>query len=590
MTTSEPSLPTTLITASNILNQQLIVTGDMPPREPSITDFLTDGSLPSLCDTLSEVAGVPVALFDQDNRRIRLEPSDPHTPRRWSIDVTATPPLHNAPSAPIRVEGRTIGRLAVLADTAKPTQTLITQIAAIASEVCQHETELIARAREVSVLFELTGLLSHANDMDALLQTALESALDVLELDAGSMILFQGSTLNNPTEEGVVLKAGRGLSDEWLNDPTPLSRGREFDRLVLAGEVVAVESLCDDPRVINDGRLENEGLVGFMSAGMIFQNRPVGVIRVYSREQRTFTPSDKSLLRSIAQQAAVAVAQTKLLMLEAEDREIQRQLRLAGDVQRRMLPRRTPKIPGFELAARYIPSYEIGGDFYDCFEIDAVPGSERRQLHDSADLPKRLALVVGDVVGSGVPAALLMASVRSSLRAFAKEFTEPEEIVNRVNKSLARDTLESEFVTLWLGIIDPETLLLSYCSAGHEPPLVLRVPTHRPPTEADIDELAIGGMVLGIDPSQRYQRGTYDLSPGDLIVAYTDGLTEAQAFDGDRFRRSRVRKAIIEAMTPNPDASPEHAIEHTLWSLRQFAGLNTRVDDLTILAASVRRT
>lgn len=559
------------------------------PREPSITDFLTDGSLPSLCETLSEIAGTQVALFDQDDRRITLERTAPDVPTRWSVGDQPSELPPNSPAAPIKVDDRTIGKLAVLGPSQSATQSLVSQTATIASEVCQRETDLLSRAREVSVLFELTGLLSHASDMDALLRTALDSALDVLELDAGSMILFQGSALSNPTEEGVVLKAGRGLSDEWLNDPTPLSTDRTFDRLALSGEVIAIESLCDDPRTINDGRLEREGLVGFMSVGMIFQDRPLGVIRVYSRKPRTFTPSDKSLLRSIAQQAAVAVAQTKLLMIEAEDQEIQRQLRLAGDVQRRMLPRQTPDVPGFELAARYIPSYAIGGDFYDCFEIDAVPGSERRRLHDSADLPKRLALVVGDVVGSGVPAALLMASVRSSLRAFAKEFTEPEEIVNRVNKALARDTLESEFVTLWLGIIDPETLLLSYCSAGHEPPFVVRVPTHRPPTGADIDELAIGGMVLGIDPSQRYQRGTYDLSPGDLIVAYTDGLTEAQSFDGDRFRRTRVRQALLNAMTPDPNANPEHAIEHVLWSLRQFAGLNTRVDDLTLLATRVQR-
>lgn len=564
-----------------------VAADSIAPREPSIADFLTDGSLPSICESLSDLTGQPIALLDPDLRRIRIGPEA--GAHRWTIDEhpIELPPDHA--KADIVIEHRAIGSIASLSPASPSTKAIIEQIASISSEVCQRETDLIARAREVAVLFELTGLLSRANDMDALLRTALESALDVLELDAGSMILFQEGSLSKPTEDDVVLKAGRGLSDDWLSDPTPLSKDREYDRRALAGEVVAVKHLAGDPIVQVHERLRAEGLVGFMTAGLVFQDRPLGVIRVYSREPREFTPADKSLLRSIAQQAALAVAQTELLLLEAEDRKMQRQLKLAGDVQRRMLPRRTPTIPGFEIAARYIPSFELGGDFYDCFEIDVLPGSERRRMHDSADLPKRLAIVVGDVVGSGVPAALLMASVRASLRAFAKEFTEPEEIVNRVNKALARDTQESEFVTLWLGIIDPESLLLSYCSAGHEPPIVLRVPTHRPPNDADIDDLAIGGMVLGIDPSQRYQRGTYDLSPGDLIVAYTDGLTEAQSFDGDRFRRSRVSKALIEAMTSDPNAPAEHAIEHTLWSLRQFAGLNTRYDDLTMVATRVVR-
>lgn len=564
---------------------------DDAPR--SITEFLTDGSLPGLCESLGELTGVPIGLFDPSGRRVRH--GGPAGGPGWEIDAEPSS-VGDDPRAvwgEITAGGHVIGRVRALpapgVDASRTDQSVLL-IAKIASDVCERENELSTRAREMSALYRLSSLLSHAADMDALLDAALESALDSLGLDAGSIVLFEGHGLSEPTEEGVVHKATRGLSEAWSTDPTPLSVDRVFDKLALSGEVVVVEDLASDPRVINDGRLARESLVGFMCAGLIFKKRPVGVIRVYTRRGHRFREDERHLLRSIAEQSAVAVAQAALLAVEAQDRKIKRQLKLAGDVQRRMLPRRKPKIPGFTVGAKYVPSFELGGDFYDCFEIDAVPGSERRASTDSADLPKRLALVVGDVVGSGVPAALLMASVRASLRAFAKEFTEPEEIVNRVNKALARDTLESEFVTLWLGTIDPETLTLSYCSAGHEPPFVMRVPTHRPPTDADVDELAIGGMVLGIDPSQRYQRGSYDLHPGDLLVAFTDGLTEAKSFDNDQFRRSRVRKALIEAMTHNPEAGPDDAIEHVLWSLRQFAGLNTRTDDLTILATRVERS
>ncbi|MEO0513321.1 MAG: GAF domain-containing SpoIIE family protein phosphatase [Planctomycetota bacterium] len=556
-------------------------------RVRSIVDFLTDGSLPELCEALGVMTGVEMVLIDPQGRRVRYVGPGSGSP--WTLG-DAVEPVTGLERAEIIVDDVAVG--AIVAPGGGPgshADEIVRLVAAIASEVCQRDTELSVRGREVSALYRLSSLLSHAADMDALLDAALESALGTLGLDAGSIVLFEGHALTEPTESGLVHKATRGLSNEWSTDPRPLSKDREFDRLSLGGEVVVVDDLSSDPRVNNDGRLIRERLVGFMCAGLIFKGRPLGVIRVYTHRRHAFSDADRRLIRSIAEQAAVAVAQAELLARESQGRKIKRQLRLAGDVQRRMLPQRRPEVPGFQVGATYIPSFEIGGDFYDCFEIDAVPGSERRGPQDSADLPKRLALVVGDVVGSGVPAALLMASVRASLRAFAKEYCEPEEILNRVNKALCRDTLESEFVTLWLGTIDPESLTLSYCSAGHEPPMIMRVPTHRAPTEADIDELAIGGMVLGIDPSQRYQRGSYDLHPGDVLLAYTDGLTEASGLDGDRFRRTRVVRAMIDTSSANPGATPDDTIESILASLRQFAGVNARTDDLTILATRVER-
>jgi sigma-B regulation protein RsbU (phosphoserine phosphatase) len=277
-------------------------------------------------------------------------------------------------------------------------------------------------------------------------------------------------------------------------------------------------------------------------------------------------------MASIASQAAAALEQSRLLQLEREEQQLQRQLGLAADVQRRMLPRGVPNFPSLDVAARYIPSHDLGGDFYDFF-----------------DLSGHFGVAVGDVVGKGIAAALLMSSVRASLRAYAQDLYHLDEVVSRVNQALARDTRDHEFASLWYGIIDPSTMRLTYCSAGHESPLIVRVPKHRAPTLADLDELNVGGMVVGIDPSQRYQRALFDVRPGDVLLIYTDGVPDAMNAGGERFGKSRTRESLLAALRERPNASAGEVVERVLREVRQFTGgAKGKGDDITLVCVRVR--
>jgi sigma-B regulation protein RsbU (phosphoserine phosphatase) len=357
-----------------------------------------------------------------------------------------------------------------------------------------------------------------------------------------------------------------------------LSKDRLFDREAMlvrpdqAGQVVISEDLMHDDRILLREQVQHEGLGAAIHAGMVFSGRPLGVIRAYSKEPRTFDEADRKLMASIASQAAAALEQSRLLQLEREEQQLQRQLSLAADVQRRMLPRGVPNFPSLDVAARYIPSHDLGGDFYDFF-----------------DLSGHLGIVVGDVVGKGIAAALLMSSVRASLRAYAQDVYHLDEVVSRVNQALARDTRDHEFASLWYGIIDPSTMRLTYCSAGHESPLVVRVPKHRAPTLADLDELNVGGMVVGIDPSQRYQRALFDVRPGDVLLAYTDGVPDATNAGGERFGKARTREALLTALRERPNASAGEVVERVLRELRQFTGgAKGKGDDITLVCVRVR--
>jgi sigma-B regulation protein RsbU (phosphoserine phosphatase) len=315
----------------------------------------------------------------------------------------------------------------------------------------------------------------------------------------------------------------------------------------------------------------HEGLRAAAHAGLVFQSKAIGVIRLYARRPRDFSEAEKGLLRSIAHQAAVAVEQARLLKMQQRDARIQRQVQLAANVQRRMLPRRLPQLPRADVAAKYVPSFELGGDFYDFMELGP-----------------NLGIAIGDVVGKGIAAALLMSGVRSSLRAHVQDVYHIDDVLSRVNAALCRDTLDNEFATLWYGVIDAERLRMTYCSGGHEPPLVFRATPGRAPTVADIDELSVGGMAVGIDPTQRYQRGMYDLHPGDVFLAYTDGVTDMLDFNGKKFGKPRLRQAVLNLLAQEPGASASKIVDQVFWELRQFGGILERPDDQTVVVVRVR--
>ena len=161
-------------------------------------------------------------------------------------------------------------------------------------------------------------------------------------------------------------------------------------------------------------------------------------------------------------------------------------MRLAADVQRRLLPSEPPRIAGLDTAARYLSSLDLGGDFYDLI-----------------DLGGHLGFAVGDVVGKGLPAALLMASVRATLRAHAADLYDLDEIIARVNAALTRDSRPEEFTTVFYGVIDPASRRLTYCNAGHDPPVVFRrAGDEDGGATRVVATLDAGGMVVGVDAAQ----------------------------------------------------------------------------------------
>ncbi len=528
----------------------------------SITEFLTDGSLAQLCTTLEGLIGAPVALRDRIGQVIASSDSGVSLDRGGDFGGF---------SAPIRVDEHTIGALTLGADLAndkrEETQRFLTLLASIVSELCDREVQLSEQIGRLKALQTIASTLVGAGGVQESIDVGLRTAIELLGADAGTLRLLDASG------RMLLPRAAYGLSEAYLEKAGPLPADNALDRAILAGKVVAVADFDDvHERMHQPLAVRDENLTGMLSVALVFQGEALGVLRIYTRTRREFTKADQELFRSIARQIATAVANARLLQLEARSVAVREQVRLAGQVQKRMLPTKLPDLPPLSFGAVCESSYDVGGDFYDVFVRDG-----------------HAAFIVGDVVGKGVAAALLMANLHGALRAYAESDDEPASVVAATNRALSRDSMLGEFATLFLGYADPASGRLVYCNGGHEPPLVVRVPEHRAPTRADVDELDIGGMVVGVDPSQRYQTGVCELRPGDVLLAFSDGLTEAMNYDMRKFTRERARDELLAYLGEHPTASAKSVCKHMLWAVRRYTGLAEQSDDITIVAMRVKR-
>ena len=562
----------------------------------SLTDFLDVSTLQDVQDGFTAVTKLATVIRDAQGKRLT---SVTRSKQRALSDEVLDQLLADSPDdgplvAPINVEGQPLGSIAIenddeaplveldearqalqrLAATLQLTPDQATMLIATAerefapsraaaiqflyllanaiARLCYQEYHLRQRVEELSALQKVSTLLSGQRDLQQVMDAACRTCAEVMKCTAASMRLL------NPETREMVPRSVYGLSPEYLAKGSILLDKSAIFKAAVAGEVVYVEDMVTDPRVLYRDQAEREGLASMLCAGIVYQGRPLGVLQLFTAEVRKFTQFEMNLLRAMSQLVATAVEYARLDVERAENQAMMRQLKLAGDVQRRMLPRAAPSLTPFDIAARYVPSFDLGGDFYDFIDLDGNIG-----------------IAVGDVVGKGVAASLLMASVRSSLRAYAQDVYDLDEVISRVNVQLTRDTLDNEFATLFYGVLSPKNLRMTYCNAGHEPPLLYR--------RGEFIRLDTGGMIVGIDEAQTYYKAIVHLEPGDLVVFYTDGLTDAMNFHGHRFGRDRIEAAIRECATKNA----HDTINHLLWHMRKHTGLNRSFDDTTLVVVRV---
>ncbi len=318
---------------------------------------------------------------------------------------------------------------------------------------------------------------------------------------------------------------------------------------------VDVESLTLDSDALRE--LQEAGVK--LVVPLISQGELIGLVNLGARlSEQEYSSDDRRLLTNLATQAAPALRVAQLArqqQIEATERErLAQELRVARIIQQTLLPKSVPDLEGWALTAHYQPAREVGGDFYDFLYFD----------------DGRLGIVIGDVTDKGVPAALVMATTRTLLRAAAERLASPGQVLQRVNDLLHPDIPPRMFVTCLLAVLDPESGHIIYANAGHD------VPYHH--TANGAEELRAKGMPLGLMPGMTYEEKETTVNPGDSVLFYSDGLVEAHAPDREMFGFPRLKEMVDEHSGGAP------LVTYLLDELAAFTGVGwEQEDDVTLV-------
>ena len=404
-------------------------------------------------------------------------------------------------------------------------------------------------------IYQLTTLVAGGFALGDVLDKLARAAVEITGVSACSIRL-----LDDETGE-LKMRSTFGLSEEYRNKG-PVTKDDPVIKAAFAGQAVVIDDMRTDPRVKYKEASKKEGIVSQLTVKMQFKNKPVGALRLYRPKSGGFTENDIALARSVASQCALAITNAKYYARAIQGEQVAQQVRLAGIIQRRMIPQAAPKMPGLDIAAAYKPCFGVGGDLYDFIRLD----------EDS------LAIAIADVIGKGIPAALTMSSFRGMIRAYAdgghKRHTMAE-IIRKLNVTACDECRDGEFITLFYAIINTKDMSMTYCNCGHEPALLWR--------QDKIRELKKGGLVLGITKKTEYEIEKIEFKKYDRLLFYTDGLIDAVNFDGKMWGIQNLYKTFRHRAT----GTAGEIVNDILAYRRRYIGLAHQMDDTSIVAIRV---
>ncbi len=471
-----------------------------------------------------------MALPAQRLRRALL--GSESSPRRMRDGVTLVP---------ISAHGRTMGGLLV-GDRIDPVAVEVLQdaLAALLDQAMDLRVlgeETLDRYREINLLYRVGETIGAALDATRIPSLLLSEAQHAIRSDVGVVLMgpdrvVQGA-LGRPADVQALVASSGTLVDEVLEERRQVMR-------VTPGTGSRLGATLGVPIPARDQR--------------------IGAVVLARRTSRAeFTAADAKLLLAVASEAGVAYDRARLHEQEVGRQRLDEELAVGRRIQLSRLPASTPTAAGWEFAAVYQAAREVGGDFYDFLEPPGTPGS--------------IDLVIGDVTGKGVPAALLMTFTRAVLRASASVAASPADVLRRSNHHIIRDGRAGLFVSALYGRLDLSSGELTFASGGHDPPVWVQGARHR--TRLLTSRSSILGAFTDIDLEDR----RIHLDRGDVFVLYTDGVTEARDARGRLFGERRLR-ATLAAHASDPAARIADAL---MGELSRFGGDTPRADDLTLV-------
>jgi len=419
--------------------------------------------------------------------------------------------------------------------------------------MCEHAGK---EAEDLKVILDITRRISGDIDLDTLLPRIISETTFIMEAERSSLFV-----LDKETNE-LWTKIAEGISEKEIRIPA--------DSTSVAGHVAATKTLLNIPDAYQNS-LFNKDIdkkTGFRTRSILaaplcdFQGNVVGVVQVLNKKTGTpFTSYDEELLKAVSASAGLAIERAAFIREFLEAQKIKQAMQIARSIQKSFIPASLPSLPYIDIAGYSEACDETGGDYYDVFPVEGLG----------------TAMVVGDISGHGIGAALLMATARAFLKGLIHNDTDISRVFSGLNNLLEKDMDESSFMTLCMLIID-SSRNLRYISAGHEPPLIYH------PSNNTFTALESTGTILGMIEDMDYDfESPAKLEAGDIIILCTDGIFEAMNGSSESFGRERLKEQVSSLASRTSDEIMSGLIE----AVKQFSGTASQRDDITLLVGKI---
>jgi sigma-B regulation protein RsbU (phosphoserine phosphatase) len=421
----------------------------------------------------------------------------------------------------------------------------------------EENRRLKAAVEELSILNDIATAITSTQSIEQIIELIVKKCVKYLKVEQGAVMLLDEKDLQNPFHTMI-------RKQDSVSNLLPYRLDAQLTGWMLKNK---------NPLIIND--FENDSRFNFLyrqnktsaeknfpvksllSVPMLLKGKMIGLITVFNkRTPAGFTNDDQRLLGIIAAQSAHVVENARLYHEEQALIHLQEEMKLAYEIQADLLPKSQPEINGYRIAGKSIPAKEVGGDYYDFITID----------------DNHFAFCLGDISGKGIPAALLMANLQATLRGQTSFGKSCKDRIFFTNNMLFHSTAAGKFATLFYGILDLESNQITYCNAGHNNPFLIAA-------DGQMTNLSTGGIIVGIMPGAQYDESTIAINPGELLVLFSDGITEAINSAEEEFGDGRLTEIVLN----NRKESAEKIIDIIFKEVKSFIGSSPQMDDMTLV-------
>jgi serine phosphatase RsbU (regulator of sigma subunit) len=403
---------------------------------------------------------------------------------------------------------------------------------------------------ELAIINDISTAINSTLSLEEIIELIIQKCIKHLKVEQGTVTLLEDGGKDNQFKT-IMRKADRSTGFMPYHLDTQITGW-----MLVHGKPLIIDDLDTDDRFKTSGAEENP-MKTLLSVPLILKGRIIGSLNVINKRGGSkFTEADKRLLSIIATQSAQVIENARLYEEEQSLMQMREELKIAYSIQTGLLPKESPSIEGYDVAGKSLPAKSVGGDYYDLI-----------RLSDG-----RLFFCLGDISGKGMPAALLMSNMLATLRGQNLEVSTPREILERSNRQMFKNSEPERFSTLFLGILDPERNELIYGSAGHNLPFLIG-------ESGAVQRLETGDLVLGAIENISYHEDIVQLAPGDTVLVFSDGISEAINSSDEEFGEVPISTVIVE----NKYLNTSEMIDKVMRAVREHASNMTQRDDMTLV-------